>query len=317
MKKFISLILVTVIFASAGCTKKSEKSLQKVTIALNWVPEPEFGGFYAAKLNKIYEKYGLDVDLLVGGAGTPTIQMVAAGKVDFGVTSGGEVIVSRAHGADVVAVYAVYQKSPLMIMAHQSRGLKSIADVFKSGTLAVERGQAFITYLEKKYGFSNVKVVPYAGGVSAFLHDPLFSQQGFATSEPLLAKRQGSDPEVFLVADVGFNPYLETLTTRGELLRSDEKLVKAVVEGTREGWELYLKNPDETNKLMASLNKIMDLETFKEGAKAQMSFVEDDFTRKNKLGLMTESRWKEQAEQLRDLKVVSTIFPATEYFRNF
>ena len=55
--------------------------------ALNWKAEPEFGGFYAAKLSGYFEKRGLNVDITEGGAGTPVVQMVANSKVPFGIAA--------------------------------------------------------------------------------------------------------------------------------------------------------------------------------------------------------------------------------------
>lgn len=130
-------------------------------LALNWKPEPEFGGFYAAKELGFFKKHGLDVDILPGGSGQPVAQMVAAGKVEFGISSADEVLISRARGADLVALFAVYQKHPQGIMVHKSLGLKDISQVFSSGlTLAMQRGLPHTNFLEKKYGFSNVKIVP-------------------------------------------------------------------------------------------------------------------------------------------------------------
>src|SRR6187402_675271 len=57
----------------------------KVKLALNWVPEPEFGGFYAAREGGAFAKEKLDVEILGGGAGAPVVQMVAQGQVDFGI----------------------------------------------------------------------------------------------------------------------------------------------------------------------------------------------------------------------------------------
>ena len=109
LKTLPSLALLT------ACTKST-----KLKLALNWKPEPEFGGFYAAP----YSKYGLAVDILPGGSGTPTVQMVGAGSVDFGIVSADEIILARSHGNDVVALFAVFQDSPTGIMAHASRNLK-------------------------------------------------------------------------------------------------------------------------------------------------------------------------------------------------
>src|SRR5438128_12684763 len=57
----------------------------KIKLALNWVPEPEFGGIYAAQQQHFFANNGLDVEIQPGGAGTPTWQLVATGKVDYAV----------------------------------------------------------------------------------------------------------------------------------------------------------------------------------------------------------------------------------------
>ncbi len=46
------------------------KGLTKIKLLLNWYPEAEHGGFYAAKADGIYEKYGLDVEIVPGGKST-------------------------------------------------------------------------------------------------------------------------------------------------------------------------------------------------------------------------------------------------------
>jgi NitT/TauT family transport system substrate-binding protein len=128
-----------VLLVIAGCEKSSSSTstsantATNVTLQLNWKPEPQFGGFYAAP----YSKHGLEVEILPGGAGTPTVQMVGAGSVDFGIVSADEVVLARSHGNDVVALFAVYQDSPAGIMAHASRNLTGIGDVLKDGTIAL------------------------------------------------------------------------------------------------------------------------------------------------------------------------------------
>src|SRR5881397_3549501 len=81
-------------------------------IALNWVPEPEFGGIYEAQRGGAFAKHDLDVTIQPGGAGAPTWQLVASGKVPFAVASADEVVIARSRGADVVAVFAIYQTCP-------------------------------------------------------------------------------------------------------------------------------------------------------------------------------------------------------------
>ncbi len=122
----------------------------KVPLALNWKPEPQFGGFYAAHVAGIDLKNNVNFEILPGGAGTPVVQMVAAGKMDFGLASADEVIIARSHGADVVALFATYQTNPQAIMTHAELGYKNIGDVFGSRSpLAIQKGLPYAMFLTK------------------------------------------------------------------------------------------------------------------------------------------------------------------------
>ncbi|HTC90698.1 MAG TPA: ABC transporter substrate-binding protein [Bryobacteraceae bacterium] len=284
----------------------------KIKLALNWKPEPEFGGFYAAP----YSAHGLDVDVLPGGSGTPTVQMVGAGSVDFAIVSADEVVLARSHGNDVVALFAVFQHSPTGIMAHASRNLTSIGDVLKGGTLALESGLPFARLLERKYSFSHVKVVPSPGGdITSFLHDENFAQQCFLTSEPIAARKKGAAVKVFAVSEIGYDPYTTVLAISGESLRKNPDRAKAMVAAVREGWRAYLDNPKTVNQQMNQLNPTMDLDTFAEVTQAQKPFIETDDTRRNGLGAMSRERWETLIGQFKELGDISQTIPADECFR--
>src|SRR5579871_359230 len=231
----------------------------RTKLALNWKPEPEFGGFYVAP----YSKHGLNVEILPGGAGTPTVQMVGAGSVDFGIVSADEIVLARSHGNDVVALFAVFQNSPVGIMAHASRNLTSIGDVLKGGTIALQSGLPYARLLERKFGFSHVKVVPSPNGdITSFLSDEMFAQQCYLTSEPIAARRKGVAVKVFAISEIGYNPYTTVLAISGESLRKNPDTAKAMVEAVREGWRAYLDDPKAANQQMNQLNPSMDAETF-------------------------------------------------------
>ncbi len=290
-----------------ACSKTS-----RIKLALNWKPEPEFGGFYAAP----YSKFGLDVEILPGGTGTPTVQMVGAGSVDFGIVSADEIILARSHGNDVVGLFAVFQDSPTGIMAHASRNLTSIGDVLKGGTLAIESGLPFARLLERKYGFSHVKVVPSPGGdITSFLHDENFAQQCFLTSEPIAARQKGAAVKVFAVSEIGYDPYTTVLAISGESLRKNPDRAKAMVAAVRDGWRAYLDDPKATNQEMNQLNPTMDAQTFAEVAEVQKPFIETDATRRKGLGTMSRERWESLIGQFKELGDISQTIPAEECFR--
>ena len=233
------------------------------------MPEPEFGGFYAAREIGAYKAEGLDVEIQGGGAGVPVVQMVATGKAELGVAGADEVLIARARGADVLPVFAVFQTSPQGIMVHAARGAKTLVEALSSGTLAIEPGLPYAVFLKKKYGFDKVKVVPYDGGVARFLTEKDFAQQCFATSEPLAAQKKGGDPKVFLLSDEGYRPYLGVIITRAALWKENPTLVKSFVRAARAGWTAYLADPAPADAVMAAKNPAMDPETFAAVAAAQ------------------------------------------------
>jgi NitT/TauT family transport system substrate-binding protein len=289
---------------------------QTVTLQLNWKPEPQFGAFYAAKESGAFAKHNLDVDIVPGGVGTPTVQMVSAGKVPFAVVSADEGVVARSNGADVVALFAVYQTNPQALMAHASRGFKSIGDIFThEGTVAMQRGLPYASFLEQKFGFDKVKIVPSPGGdLSAFRNDPNYTMQCFATSEPLAAKKAGLDPQTFLVADAGYNPYTTVLVTRGDYAKANPQVVSSMVAGVRDGLRAYLDDPSKTNATMQQLNPSMDAQTFADAAHVQKPLIETPETATIGLGGMTAARWEALCRQLAELKVVNKAPPAPDCF---
>jgi NitT/TauT family transport system substrate-binding protein len=245
--------------------------------------------------------------------------MVGAGSAEFGVVSADELIVARSQGNDVVALFAVFQNNPQGIMVHSSRKLKSLGDLLKSGgTLALQRGLPYARLLEKKYGFEKVKVVPSPGGdISAFLADKNFAQQCFIMSEPLTARHQGADVQVFPVSEEGYNPYTTVLVTSGDILRKDPERTKSMLAAVREGWRSYLDDPKPVNQRMNQLNPSMSPGVFAEVAEAQKPLIETEETRLNGLGSMSKQRWETLIAQLSELGDIRKPVEAGDCYRTF
>ncbi|MFO0615159.1 MAG: ABC transporter substrate-binding protein [Polyangiaceae bacterium] len=299
-------LLVATAAALAGCGKSgpptNSDGTRKVKLALNWVPEPEFGGFYAARDSGAYKAEKLDVEIQAGGPGVPVLQMVDSGKADFGIVGADEVITGRAKGMDIVVLYATYQTSPQGLMAHEEKGFTSIQELLKSGEIGMEPGLPYAQFLKKKYGEFGAKVVPYDGDVAHFVADPNFAQQCYVTSEPLSARKKGAKPKVFLIADEGFNPYVGVVITRRAFAKDFPDIVKGFVAATKKGWTDYLADPTAANATMGKLNTSMDEATFKEAADAQKPLVTGPSGAD--IGSMTKERWADLAGQLRAIGAV-------------
>ncbi len=303
------LFLLSLLLLAACSGEQSPPStLQKTALQLNWVPEPEFGGYYAARERGAFVAEGLDLEIRPGGAQSPVEQMVAAGQVEFGITSADSLLMARDRAADLVAIYAAYQSFPEGIMVHASRGLKSMAEVFQGGTLGVIPGTPFLKLLEREYGLGKMKVVPHDNNIAPFLHDPRMAQQCFISSEPIVARRAGADPQVFMLKDIGFNPYTGLIITRRQTLETHPDRVRALVRAVRRGWQAYLADPGPANGIMQALNPTMAPEIFAEAALIQQPLIQGQLD-DGSLGTMTLERWRTLAEQLQGLGLIERVEP--------
>lgn len=314
MKNLI-LILALSLFSSVSFA-------QKLRLALNWKPEAQFGGFYAAQ--KFFDQEKIPVDIKIGGSGTPTVQMLTSGQTEYAIVSADEIILSHDRGAkDIVALFASFQTNPQMIMAHESQNYGSLKDLMNDpkGTLLWQSGLPYAQFLAKKYKPLKVKTAPYSGGIGSFQADPKISQQGFITSEPLTAKSAGLKIKAFLVADEGYNPYTTVLVTQKSRLKSHPEEVKKMVAAVTAGWKSYLKDPLPTNELMKKLNSSQSIETLKDSAAAQLLLVAPASSKPGQaaleVGSMTEARWSELINQLHDLKIIKTKPAPTDLFHRF
>ena len=313
--RFLSRFVVVLGSALVFGASVAAKDLQ---LALNWKAEPQFGGFYAADFGGHFKKQNLKVKVMEGGSGTPTIQMVMAGTVEYAVVSADEIVLAHSRGAaNVVALFAAYQINPQAIMTHAEKSYTQLEDLFKDGsaTLLWQSGLPYAQYIAKKYGPLKVKQAPYSGGIGPFLADANISQQCFFTSEPLLAEEKGKKVKTFLVAETGYNPYTTVLVTQKNRLAQNPEEVKKMVQAIRNGWNDYLKDPRATNSQMSKINPSMDSKAMDASFKAQLSLIETQETKSKGVGFMTQQRWQELLDQLLELKVITKKPKAEDLFQ--
>ncbi len=305
-------ILSLTLLAFVGCTSSEsvpttedagESPLRKVTLQLNWYPEAEHGGFYAALENGYYREEGLDVEILRGGAEVPVVQKVATGQADFGIENADRILLMRAQEADVVAVLAPMQTSPRCLMVHESSNIKTFGEL-GGVTVAMNAGEPYAQFLLKVVLPEDVRVVPFTGGVSHFLRDEKHAQQGYSFSEPFLAKERGSDPRVLLVADAGFNPYTSCLFTRADFADQQSEVVRKMVAASVRGWKEYLARPNATNVAIHNENPEMSLDILAFGAKAMRPLCTPKGEESQPFGRMTDERWKALTDQMVEAKVL-------------
>ncbi|MBI1290078.1 myristoyl transferase [bacterium] len=311
--KWMALMMVagTAIFA-AGCGSEQEKQKpgttasggeESVSLVLNWFPEMEHGGFYAAQVNDLYKKAGLDVTIVPGGVDVPVVALVATGRNQFGVANADDLIMGRAEGADLVALFAPMQDSPRVIMVHEASGIRTLSDL-KDMTLAMGIGSGFGAFVQKKYPLENVTIVPYPGSISVFLENKDFAQQAYSISEPFVAKKNGGDPHNIFVSEYGYNPYTSLLVVSRDYLEKNRDTVRRMVKASLEGWDLYMKDPTRTNEHINKQNPEMGMDILAFGVGEMQGLVYTADAKASGLGTMTEARWTQMVSVMEEVNLI-------------
>ncbi len=238
MKKIFALALGTT--ALTGAPAFAE--LSEVSFGTNWLAQAEHGGFYQAAADGTYEACGLKVEILSGGPQVNNRALLMAGKIDYHM--GGDLLQAfnaAKEGVPVVAVAAVFQKHPQVIITHPGKA-SSFEDLKDLTLLIGDNGyQSYYQWMMAAYGFTAEQRQPYTFNPAPFLANEDMAMQGYLSSEPyLIAKEGGFEPDVFLIADAGYSTYATTIEAMAQTIETKPEEVTCFVEGSIKGWYNYL-----------------------------------------------------------------------------
>lgn len=219
----------------------------KISFGLDWVAEPEYGGYYEAMAEGIYKQYGLDVTIVQGGPQVNTAQLLLLGKVNFDITSNAFLALNFAQqNIPFVVVAAGFQKDPDALIAHPGQSNENFA-ALKGKPIAVstDTRASWWLYLKNKYGYSDSQLRPYGFSLTPFFTNKQDIQEAYVTDEPYLVHQMtGQWPVVMALPDSGFDGYASLIATSDRLVKDDPALVQRFIDASAKGWYDYLyKNP--------------------------------------------------------------------------
>lgn len=244
----------------AGGTAQAADDLTKVKFGTNWLPQAEHGGYYQALADGSYKACGLDVEIVPGGPQVNNRALLLAGRIDFHM--GGNLIFAFAAAEQKIplkVVAAHFQKEPQVILSHPG-----VFDTFESltgATLFIANAgyETFYQWMIDEYGFKPEQRQPYTFNPAPFIADKNSGQQGYVTSEPFAVEREGGfKPNVFLLADYGFDSYSTTVEAMDATIAAKPEAVACFVDASTKGWYTYLYgDPTAANTLIKDANPDM------------------------------------------------------------
>jgi ABC-type nitrate/sulfonate/bicarbonate transport system substrate-binding protein len=166
MERLTAVLMAVIIpTAFAGCNSKEQpkvEPLRKVTFVLDWTPNTNHTGIYAAQNQGFFKEQGLDVEIIQPTEGTSD-SIVASGTAQFGISYQEGVTLARAEGVPLVSLAAVIQHNTSGFASLKDKNILSPKDfegkIYGGWGSPIE--EATIKYLMDKAGadYSKVKII--------------------------------------------------------------------------------------------------------------------------------------------------------------
>jgi diguanylate cyclase (GGDEF)-like protein len=243
------LSLIALLFISMHAfSDNNEPSLKHVKVQLKWFHQYQFAGFYAAIEQGYFKEVGLYVELIEGGPTIDVTDTVTSGKAEFGIGNS-SLLIDFNNGADIVAIAALFQHSPSIILARRDESLRTVKDL-EGRTLMGEIHTAELMSYLKMAGveINKIELVPHTGTVESLKHkkkNGIDATTAYISTEPFLATKFDIPHRIFNPRDLNIDFYGDTLFTSNDFATRHPKLVMAMRNGLVKGWEYALKNSDE------------------------------------------------------------------------
>ena len=298
--RFLALFLFPLTALSAG-------QLFKLTVQLDWIAEPEHGGFYQAQARGFFRDEGLDVTIIPGGPNAFVMPKIATGQADIGQADSTNTLLQIAQGVPLLQFGAVFQDDPSGLLVSASSSVRRFQDL-QGKTIIARPEWAFLAYLRKKYNL-DFNVVPQNFSVAAFLGGREAIQQGYFIAEPYhIVHAGGRMPRFLSTWDAGFRAYAVLITSR-KFAREHPAELRAFMRAYVRGWRDYLEgDPTPANEAMKKANphNTDDFMAFERKMIIEQKLVTGRGPDGGpaQIGRLDPARFAEQIRQLEDLGIL-------------
>jgi putative hydroxymethylpyrimidine transport system substrate-binding protein len=289
----------------AGCGEKPEPgpnataATEPLRLVLDYFPNADHAGIYAAQASGEYRKAGLDVDIKAPPDPSAPLKLLQAGRADIVVSYEPELLLARDKGADdLVAVGALVQKPLTSLIALPESKITSPKDLAgkRVGTAGIAYQTAYLKTILAKAGVDAGSVKETNVGFN--LVPPLLTKRVDATLgafwnyEGVDLQRRGKKPHILHMEQLGVPTYDELVfvARKQDLDEDGASRIRRFMQATARGHRLLEKDPAVgVNALLHAGNGLeRGLQTAAVQATLPAFFPADD---KKPFGYMDETEW--------------------------
>ena len=267
-----SAIGLTAALALSACSAPTSEDgagptdeLTPIKLQLQWLPQGQFAGYFAAQEQGFFEEAGLDVEIIPSGGDIVPQDALANGDVDYAIAWVPKVLGSIEAGANVTNIAQIFQRSGTLQVAWADSGIESVADFEgkKIGSWGFgNEWEIFAAMAEEGLDSSTVEIITQDFNMNAFLSGDIDAAQAMTYNEyaQVLESVNPDTGELYTPDDLNVISYEDTVgamlqdaiwadTERLETDTAYQETTVAFLKAVIKGWVFAADNPEEASQI--------------------------------------------------------------------
>jgi NitT/TauT family transport system substrate-binding protein len=318
MKRSFCAVLCAFLLAAALADAAGAAGLEKVRLAIGYIPHVQFTPLYVGIDKGFYREEGIDLQLSFGFQ-YDVFSLLAAGKIDIGLSDSDQLILSGARNMGLRAIFQYYQKYPVAIVV-KADAIAAPADL-KGRTIGTPEmsGTSYIglQLFLRKYGLENSVRVEKIGYTqeATLLSGKADAVVCFSNNEPVVFRAEGLQIREWDVKDwsdmvgASFISSKAVIDARGGVIarfvRATQKAMAFTLDHREEAARIALVNVGNVKK--------EDEPLFRQRLDATCEL----FPSAQGYGYLDAARYSRSIAELAALGLIPAVFPAQTILRQF
>jgi len=311
LRRRLRALLVAVLLAPSGMAW----ALEHVALQLKWSHAFQFAGYYAAVEKGYYREAGLDVQLLEATPGADPLESVLTNQAQYGVGTS-SLLLARKAGKPVVVLAAIFQHSPLVLVARQDgskKGIQGIHDLVGKRVMIEPQSDELIAYLKQEgIPLDRLVQIPHSFKVEDLIEGRVDAISAYVSNELYYLDRAALAYQIYTPRTGGIDFYGDNLFTTEQELKAHPERVRAFREASLRGWQYAMQHPEEIADLIfAKYSKQHPRDFYLFEARRMASLLRTDLI---EVGYMNRGRWHHIADTYADLGLLPRNYPLDGFF---
>src|SRR4051794_10970191 len=285
MRRATTLLLLALVALLTACGEKQDvlepSGSKRVTLMLDYFPNADHAGIYAAQAAGDFEQAGLNVEIRQPADPAAPIKQVAAGRVDVAISYEPELLRARAQGLNVVSIGALIRRPLTSIISLPKAGIRKPADLKGKtvGTAGIDYQTAYRDTILDEAGVASDSVKRRNVGfglVPALLTGKVDAVLGaFWNYEGTQLRLDGKRPRIIRMEDAGVPTYDElVLVANADALDRDADKLRAFIGAISRGVRELRSDPAQGVEGLLKANPDLDPELQRAAVKVTLPLME-------------------------------------------